>query len=298
MSYLNQVVSGKLQRNKLIMLYGPEGVGKSTFGAQCDSPIFLASEDGTANLDVSRLPTADSWGQVFEMLLELSNGGHGYKTLVVDTLDWLEPLMFSFLLDTHGKKVIEEVGGGYGKYVNVVSSEWRKFMQAIDMVREKMDVVILAHSQVKAFHDPMQTESYDRYQLKLHVQHSSILWKEYVDCLLFANYKTYVKKDGNKAKAFGDGERTVYTTRMPSYDAKNRYGLPDEMEMEGRLVMAAIDQSCGETPENIMGEITMLLDKVKDETLIAKVKATVKESVNNSARLVAIREKLMVKLGE
>lgn len=298
MSYLDQVVSGKLQRNKLIMLYGPEGVGKSTFGAQCDSPIFLASEDGTANLDVSRLPSPEGWGQVFEMLLELGNGGHSYKTLVVDTLDWLEPLMFSYLLDSHNKKVIEDVGGGYGKYVNVVNSEWRKFMSAIDLVREKMDVVVLAHSQVKPFHDPMQAESYDRYQLKLHLQQSSTLWKEYVDCLLFANYKTYVKKDGNKAKAFGDGERTVYTTRMPSYDAKNRYGLPDEMVMEGRSVMAAIDSACGETPENIIGEINMLLDKVKDEALLEKVKETVQDAGNNSARLVAIRERLTVKLGE
>jgi len=298
MSYLNQVVSGKLQENKLIMLYGPEGVGKSTFGAQCEKPIFMGSERGTSNLDVHRLPEVGSWKQVFDMFKELTEADHGYKTLVVDTLDWLEPIMYEHLLEVHNKKVIEDVGGGYGKWVNIVCNEWRKVMGAINLLRDKVDVLVLAHSQVKGFHDPMQAESYDRYQLKLHCQQASTLWKEYVDCLLFANYEVFVKKEGVKAKAFGDGERVVHTTRMPSYDAKNRYGLPDQMEMNAQVVMSLINQSCGESAENIIGEINMLLDKIKDETLIGKVQDTVKKANNNSAQLVAIRGRLMSKLGE
>ncbi len=280
------------------MLYGPEGVGKSTFGAQCANPLFLGSERGTSNLDVTRLPEAETWKDVFGMLTEVSNESHDFRTLVLDTLDWLEPLLYAHLLEVHHKKVIEEIGGGYGKWVNLVNQEWRNLMSALNIARNKMDVLVLAHSQVKPFHDPMQAEPYDRYQLKLHCQQASTLWKEYVDCLLFANYRVYLKKDKMKSKAFGDGERVVYTTRMPSYDAKNRYGLPDEMEMNAQVVMAEIDKSTGETPENIISEINMLCEKVKDEKLLGLVKESVVKANNNPAQLVAIRARLHSKLGE
>ena len=55
--------------------------------------------------------------------------------------------------------------------------------------------------------------------------------KEWADMLLFANYKTFsiaVDDKGKKRKAQG-GERVMYTTHNACWDAKNRYGLPDEV---------------------------------------------------------------------
>ncbi len=301
MSFLSNAVSGKIKENKLIMLYGPEGVGKSTFGAQCDSPIFLAGEKGTSNLDVTRFPSPNSWDEILDMIGELvSDKSHQYKTLVIDTLDWLEPYMYDHLMSKESKKVkaIEDIGGGYGKWVNIVNNEWRNLMVGLDLLRPRMDVLVLAHSKVKTFHDPMFAEPYDRYQLKLHSQQASILWKEYVDCLLFANYEVFVKKDGMKAKAFGDGQRVVHTTRVPAYDAKNRYGLPDQLPMSAVEVMAAINSSCGESVENIVADINMYCEKINDDALLGKVKESVTNAGNNSARLIAIRSRLQLKLGE
>jgi hypothetical protein len=58
--------------------------------------------------------------------------------------------------------------------------------------------------------------------------------KEWADMVLFANYKTYavsVDKDGKKFKAQG-GERVMYTTHSPCWDAKNRFDLAPELPFD------------------------------------------------------------------
>lgn len=302
MGFLSNVSSGAIRQKNLILLYGPEGVGKSFFGANCPAPIFLGSEKGTEFLDVTRLPQPDSWSDVLGMVEEVSAESHNYQTLVLDTLDWIEPFMYEHLLEEYTKaKVIEDICGGYGKWVNRVNMEWKVLMSKLEQARTTMNIVLLAHSHVKPFHDPINNETYDRFQLKLHSQSASNLFKEYVDCLLFANYDVYTKKENKtdrKAKAYGDGERVLYTERRPAFDAKNRAGLPFEMELDAVKLFAAIEQNFPESKENLIGEIESFMEKISDQELKDKIAESVEKNKDNANQLTVIRNRVQQKLGE
>ena len=234
--------------------------GKSTFGANAHNPIFLCTENGTENLNVARLPAPTSWDDIHNMLWELHGEAHDYKTLVIDTLDWLEPILFEYL--TKDKKPIEEVGGGYGKWVGVVNNEWRKFMNVLDILRKRLDIIILAHAQIKTFNDPINNTPYDRYELKLHSQKSSWLWKEYVDCLLFANFEVMTKvTDAGKAKAYGTGERKMFTEHRPAFDAKNRDNLPFELPLNYNDYISYMDNDLAKIKDDIAGWLATLSEK-------------------------------------
>lgn len=238
MSYLDNITVGKIPLNHLMLLYGVAGVGKSTFASRAPRPIFLPTEDGTSHMDVSRLPRPKTWDEVLGMITELIRGKHDYETLIIDTLDGLEPTLFKHL--TKGKCAIEDIGGGYGRYVGIVNGEWLRLMNGLSLLRSKMNIIILAHAEIKKFDDPVNNQPYDRYQLKLYNQKSSQLWKEYVDCLLFANYDVVTKKDGSKVRAFGFGERVLFTEHRPSFDAKNRLGLPFELSLDYDALTSSI----------------------------------------------------------
>ena len=117
-------------------MYGVEGCGKSTFGANCPNPIFLCAESGTDHLDVARLPGTDNktpyWMQIRDMLNELLNEDHPYETLVIDTADWLESYLHEYLLRREKVSVVEQLAGGFGKHVNYINNEWRKLFALLD----------------------------------------------------------------------------------------------------------------------------------------------------------------------
>ena len=140
MSYLGKVDVGKKQMNHLILLYGVAGVGKTTFASKAPSPLFLPTEDGTSHLDVARLERPKEWSDVLGMVTELIKGKHDYKTLVIDTLDGLEPILFKHL--TKGKCPIQDIGGGYGRYVEIINSEWSRLMNGLSLLRSSMNKMV------------------------------------------------------------------------------------------------------------------------------------------------------------
>ncbi len=227
---LADVTSGKRQQAYRLLLSGVEGIGKSTFGADAPSPIFLGAEDGTDHLDVKRLPAPRSWADVFRSVALLQAEKHDFKTLVVDTVDWLEPLCWDSVCARDKKKDIEDYG--FGKGYTAALDEWRKLLRALEGLRAKgMHVVLLAHTHLKTFKNPLG-DDFDRYELKLNLKAGGLL-KEWCDAVLFANYETFtVKSQGaQKAKGVSSGARYVYTERTAAYDAKNRYGLPAQLAL-------------------------------------------------------------------
>jgi hypothetical protein len=221
---LNAVVTGRRAQPMRVLLYGVEGVGKSSFAAGAPAPIFLGAEDGTAELDVTRLPNAQDWQDVLDGLHVLQTEKHPYQTLVVDTLDWAEPMLWKFICKRDGKDNIEDYG--YGKGYVAALDEWRFFLQRLDGLRGRgMHVVLLAHSWIKPFANP-EGDNFDRYELKLNNKAAGLL-KEWTDCVLFANYETFAKRNDKKQiKGLSTGARFIYTERRAAYDAKNRYRLP------------------------------------------------------------------------
>lgn len=226
-----------------VVIYGPDGVGKSTFGANAPHPIFLLLEDGLGALSVPHFPLLKSWDEVLEALGALYEGEHKYATVVVDSIDWLEPIVWAETCRRHDKKDIEDFG--YGRGYVFACDVWREFFAGLTALRgdRSMAVVLVAHAQIKRFDDPAN-EPYDRYQLKLH-DRAAALTREWADAVLFANWRTYTAKSDvgfNKKVTRGTsaGERLIWTEERPSHHAKNRYSLPPELPLSWDAFQAAL----------------------------------------------------------
>jgi hypothetical protein len=237
---LANVKKGKQAHAWRILLYGVEGIGKSTLAAATPSPIFLGAEDGTAHLDVERLPAPESWGDVKAAVEMLLKEEHGYRTLVVDTVDWAEPLLWAFICARDKMKDIEDYG--YGKGYTAALDEWRVLLASLERLRaaKSMNVLLLGHCHARPFKNPLG-EDFDRYELKLNLKAGGLL-KEWSDAVLFANHETFAKKDERtkKVKGISTGARWLYTERTAGYDAKNRYGFPEMLPLSWPDVEAAM----------------------------------------------------------
>lgn len=236
---LSAVKRGRVEAPHRILMYGPEGIGKSSFGAGAPAPIFLPLEDGTNHLDVARLPKAESWREAREGVRLLINEKHDYKTLVVDTLDALEALLWRHMCerdkftDDKAKKPLKDVEDyGFGKGYNKALEDWRAWLKDLETLSLKgLHVVQLVHSQVKNFKNPAG-EDYERYELALNAKAAGLL-KGWSDTVLFANYETFAKKDDRtkRVKAFDSGARLLFTERRAAYDAKHRGSLPESLPL-------------------------------------------------------------------
>lgn len=273
---LQNVVRGKLQRSMRIFLYGVDKIGKSTFGAGAPSPIFIGTEDGTAELDVERFPEPRSIEDIGEAIDTLLNSAHDYKSLVIDTLDWMEPFIWRVTCakgdpsskDKGPKKNIEDFG--FGKGYDRAVPEWRALLARLDALRvnRKMHIILLAHAHVKTFKNPLG-DDFDRYEPKINVKASAVV-KEWADAIMFAQHETgtVMKGEGAFAKARGisTGARYIYNKRTAGYDAGNRYGLPDKLPLNWDDFETAVRAGTPDDPAKLALLITSLLAQVDDET--------------------------------
>ena len=229
------ITRGKVQKAKKVVIYGPEGIGKSTFASHFPSPVFIDTEGSTNGMDIVRTDKPTSWELLKSYVRELGGSGE-FQTIIIDTIDWAEQLCIESICAAHQKKGIEDFGYGNG-YV-YEKEEMGKFLNSLqDIVDKGINVVLTAHAQLRKFEQPDEMGAYDRWELKLGKKTSSQispLVKEWADMVLFANYKTTVisvDKEGKKNKARG-GQRVMYTTHDPCWDAKNRFGLAPELPFD------------------------------------------------------------------
>ena len=228
------------------VLYGPEGIGKSTFASHFPNPVFIDTEGGTKRLNVKRLPQPTSWAMLLDEVAEVRKDSVPCGTLVIDTADWAERLCIQAVCAKAKVNGIEDFG--YGKGYTYVKEEFAKLLDALEEVLNAgHNVVVLAHAAITKFEQPDAVGNYDRWSMKTSKQVAPLL-REWCDMLLFANYKTVVEKAGSspnaKNKASG-GRRVLYTTHHPCWDAKNRFGLLEEVPFEYASIAACIP---GTTP--------------------------------------------------
>ena len=227
-----------------VLAHGMPGVGKTTFAASAPNPIFIQTEDGADIVGASRFPQPESYQDVEDQIGLLVTEKHDYNTLVIDSLDWLEPLVWARVCEQHKWKSIEDAG--YGKGYVMALDIWRRFISGINAARDKanMAVVIIAHSQIKRFEDP-ETDPYDRHEIKTHRKAADLIM-EHCDLIGFCTYKTLTKQVdagfGRKiSRAVGTGERVFKTAASdPSFIAKSRYPIPDVLPLAWDSVIAAI----------------------------------------------------------
>ena len=233
MSLISSITKGREAQPPRIMIYGSEGVGKSTFAALAPNPVFVQTEDGLSEIDCSKFPLAKSFDDVVLQLQAVRDEQHDYGTVVIDSLDWLERLVWDRVCADYGVKSIEKADGGYGKgYVHALTY-WRQIVSLLNDIRARkgMAVILIAHAAVERFEDP-EHAAYDRYTPRLHKKACSLVC-EWVDAVLFASRRMRVDSTTGKAAPVGadGGERILRTNGSPACIAKNRYGLPTELAL-------------------------------------------------------------------
>jgi hypothetical protein len=232
-----------------LVLYGTEGIGKSTFAAGAPNPVFVPTEDGLGEIDCAKFPLAANYDQVVAALTELRTQQHEFETVAIDSLDWLERLIWDKLCAEFGVNSIEKVDGGYAKGYTHALTHWREILNHLDALRtgRVMVVVLIAHSKIEKFEDP-ESPPYDRYTPRLH-KHAAALVSEWADAVLFATrrFRTQTDDAGFNRKrtiahAIGrdGGERVLRCVGGPACVAKNRYGITEDLPLAWAAFMAAL----------------------------------------------------------
>ena len=227
-----EIYAGRQAKALKAVLYGPEGIGKSTLAAAFPEPLFIDTEGSTAFLDARRFKRPETWAELTAQVRHVRNTPGLCRTLVIDTADWAEQLCSASLCASKQLSGIEDLG--YGKGYVYLAEEFGRLLNLLEeVVRGGVNAVLTAHAMMCKFEQPDELGAYDRWELKLQKKTAALV-KEWSDALLFANYKTYavaIDKEGKKHKAQG-GKRVLYTAHHPCWDAKNRQGLPEELPLE------------------------------------------------------------------
>ncbi len=249
MSLIQQIHSGKRYSPPRLLIYGIEGIGKSTIASQAPKPIFVPTEDGLDQIDCDSFPLAGTFAEVTNALSALLNEEHDYQSVVIDSLDWLERLIWDVLCEQYGVASIEKVDGGYARGYTHALTHWRTVLNGLDALRLRrgMCVIALAHAKVEKFDDP-EHSAYDRYSPRLH-KHANALVTEWADAVLFATRKIITKTEDagfnrKRTTAAGlghdGGQRVLRCVGSPSCVAKNRYALPAELPLTWTALITAM----------------------------------------------------------
>ena len=229
------IYSGKITTPVKGILYGVPGIGKSTFAAKWPKPLFIDLEQGTLQLDVDRV-TPSSAAEVANIVTELiqsdAYNAYSYRTLVIDSADWMEQWMIQKICAEAGINSIEKYEKGYGKGWTKLAEDWARFLDLVDRLRLKrnMNILFIAHSKTKRY-EPADDSGYDRYTLTMGDKSAEVL-KKWSDLILFVKYDTFTVEENGKVKVKGSDKRVMYTGFHPCWDAKNRFGLPTKLPFE------------------------------------------------------------------
>ena len=236
-----------------IVLYGTHGIGKSTFAAQAPNPVFIQTEEGLDAINVTAFPLCQSFEDMIDAIGSLAQEDHDFSTVVIDSADWAEQLVHKRVAKDNNVATIDAIG--YGRGYKAATDYWKQLLEGLDHLRsdKNMQVILLAHTQVKRFDDPL-ADPYDRYQLDLHHGSASLI-SEWCDILMFANqqYSTVKSDVGFNQKvtrAVGSGMRLLYTQERPGWQAKSRWPLPDQLPLD----YAKFAEALGTSMNNVIGE--------------------------------------------
>lgn len=241
------ITCGVQKKALRVILYGPEGIGKTTLAAEFPRAVFMDVEGGSDQLPVARLPRATSWTMLMDEVRAVRDGQVPCSTLVIDTADAAERLCVEDICSRNSFDSIE--APGYGKGYTYVAESFGKLLDLLSEVVDKgTNVVMVAHAVMRKFERPDESGAYDRFEMKLSKKAAPIV-KEWADMVLFLDYDiTVVTNKAGKAKATG-GKRVIRTNHTPQWDAKNRFGLSDELPLSWDSISGVVPDMHQESHE-------------------------------------------------
>lgn len=321
MSLLAQAKKG-LQASPLrTLIYGPEGVGKSTFLMGAPEPFFLGTEDGLGHLGPARLEPK-TWPEALGVIRELGTTSHGYRTLAIDTLDWLEFKITQYVCERDngvcrsGKnKPLETIVDGkpdlnaypYGEGYKMLLAEWRVFVFECDRLRAKgIHIVMASHlgtSKVRMQDDDDYKE--DGPNISGLGQKLLIEW---ADDVMMAAYERHDLNPeavgpaaqggwGKQRKVVTDGSRWLHTTKLGAHKAKNRWRLPERIPLawDEYYSRVALYMKNGGTDEVLL-DIKRKVAELGDPKSADAVRDAVQNAGTDIAKLLTVSSRLSAKL--
>lgn len=290
---LANVIGGFQKEPYRLVIAGVHGIGKSTFGAAAPDPIFIDAEGGSGRLNVKRYPQPQNFNDVREAIADLTNSTHDRKTLVIDTLDAVEALIWKHVCARDQKFDIEDYG--YGKGYVVALDAWRTLLSDLERLERTkgMNIILTGHSLIRTFKNPLG-EDYDRFELLIHRQAAGLV-NAWVRAVLFARFEVFTDKAKGalKAKGFSTGVRLLFTEQNAAYDAKNRYDLPESIPLSWDTFEA--HASAVQTPGKMIERIKALVAG-KDAALEKQVEVFLQKSGEDITKLTQLKNWIAQKL--
>lgn len=233
-----KIISGKQPGPRVTLIHGAHGSGKSTLASTWPSPLFLNVEDGLSDIDCQRTEKLNDFGAAIASISWLAQNPHEFRTAIIDTVDWLERLIWNQTAQDHNVDSIEKVLGGYGKGYTEATKKWEYLIKGLNYLKaeKKLNIVLLSHTKLQKV-TPAGQDSFDRYEPDLHKSASSLL-QEWADEVLYIDSRIFTRSEElgfNRTRniALGGKEWVVKTNEAAFCLAKNRLRLPDEMPRDG-----------------------------------------------------------------
>lgn len=254
-----------------IVIYGQEGVGKTTLASHFPGAVFIDCEGSTSRMNVRRLPRPSSWEMLTQEMDFVRESCHvkGYQTVIIDTFDWAERLALNALCAEHNVTGIE--GMNYGKGWEYEKEMIGRFLDGTDkLLKEGVNIVLLCHAISRKSTLPEAMEEFEHWELKLGNKTTNKiapLLKEWSDMTLFLAFRTNiiaVDDKGKKHKATSC-ERVMYTTKTAWWDAKNRFGMPEQMPLAWESI-APIFSASPQTPPSSAEQVQPAAPPVPEPT--------------------------------
>ena len=235
------------------VFYGPEGVGKTTLASQINpTPAFIDTEGSTAHMTVCRYPQPKDWAELMDMVDDA--GTQKIRTLVIDTLDWADILCTKSLCKEKKWQSIEDAG--YGKGYVMLGEKFSELLAKLSELAEKgVNVGFCAHAQLRKIEKPEEAGAYDHWEMKCSKKVAPLV-KEWADMVLFLNYDSMVihGKTPMEANRITGNKRVIYANHAPTFDAKNRFGLPDKLPLEYDSIKPVFERMKPKTQEALAPE--------------------------------------------
>jgi hypothetical protein len=311
-SRLGAVKRGSLAHPLRHLLYGSEGIGKSTLAKHAPNPIWFDCENGTAQLDLARYLFRDdelghvpaSMAEVYAAIEDLRVSEHGFQTLVLDTVDAMEVLVHRHVCDREsGKKSTLNKSGkafhsiedfGFGKGFNLAIDEWRLLCHQLDRLRIQrgMGIILLGHSVIRTYKNPVG-EDFDRFQLRVHDKSAGFL-REWSDIVGYCAFEDGASKlDGedsrDRPRGYTTGRRLIHLERTAAWDAKARVPMPAEVEIQVENpwapFAAALEQGRNTTADALATLIEAELARLSDPETTAKARTAMESAAGDRSTL-------------